>query len=464
MRSSPGKLGTNLPAMTQPPGPTATTENAPGAAPAPTLPRDRHLFGPGAKRILALDGGGVRGAITIAFLERIEQEIVARHGPDARLADWFDLIGGTSTGAIIAGALALGYRTSEVKQFYLDLAPYVFERQRWRVPYLQAKFDARELRRRIDAVVGQRDLASPDLLTGLGIFTKRMDTGSPWVLANNPRAPYWEDGPGYIGNKSYRLANLVRASTAAPRYFEPEILPIIADHVPIEPVVVPIANNAGGAASTRPYRRGGFARRAAPFNSRTHGIFVDGGVSPHGNPALGLFQMTQFARFGLRWPTGPDRLTIVSVGTGSHRPRLSFDKLMIARFLRLGLQALMSMMNDATQLVLTQMEWMGETPTPWIINSEVGDLRDDAPPGGKMFRFLRYDVRLEADWLDRELGVRLPAGEIEHLRQMDDPTNVPQIYAIASAAAARQVRADHWEMLLADDGGAGRTLPTSAAL
>ena len=181
-----------------------------------------------------------------------------------------------------------------------------------------------------------------------------------------------------------------------------------------------------GAASTRPYRRGGFARRAAPFDSRTHGIFVDGGVSPHGNPALGLFQMTQFARFGLRWPTGPDRLTIVSVGTGTHRPRLSFDKLMIARFLRLGLQALMSMMNDATQLVLTQMEWMGETPTPWMINSEVGDLRDDAPPGGKMFRFLRYDVRLEADWLDRELGVRLPAGEIEHLRQMDDPTNVPQ--------------------------------------
>ena len=34
--------------------------------------RDRHLFGPGPKRILALDGGGVRGALTVAFLERIE--------------------------------------------------------------------------------------------------------------------------------------------------------------------------------------------------------------------------------------------------------------------------------------------------------------------------------------------------------------------------------------------------------
>ena len=40
-----------------------------------SLARDRHLFGPGPKRILALDGGGVRGAISVAFLERIEKII-----------------------------------------------------------------------------------------------------------------------------------------------------------------------------------------------------------------------------------------------------------------------------------------------------------------------------------------------------------------------------------------------------
>jgi hypothetical protein len=42
------------------------------AAPLVDTPRDRHLFGPGPKRILSLDGGGVRGALTVAFLERIE--------------------------------------------------------------------------------------------------------------------------------------------------------------------------------------------------------------------------------------------------------------------------------------------------------------------------------------------------------------------------------------------------------
>ena len=42
------------------------------AAPVGETSRDRHLFGPGPKRLLALDGGGVRGALTVAFLERIE--------------------------------------------------------------------------------------------------------------------------------------------------------------------------------------------------------------------------------------------------------------------------------------------------------------------------------------------------------------------------------------------------------
>ena len=78
--------------------------------------RDRHLFGPGPKRILALDGGGVRGAITVAFLERIEEIFTKHYGKEVRLGDHFDLVGGTSTGAIIAGALALGYRAAEVRE------------------------------------------------------------------------------------------------------------------------------------------------------------------------------------------------------------------------------------------------------------------------------------------------------------------------------------------------------------
>src|SRR5262252_1885393 len=121
--------------------------------------RDRHLSGPGPKRLLALDGGGVRGAITVAFLERIERVLRERLGrKEVHLGDWFDLVGGTSTGAIIAGALALGYTVEDIKRFYLELAPRVFKRPFWRVVGLQAKFDARALRKEIESIVGNDTL------------------------------------------------------------------------------------------------------------------------------------------------------------------------------------------------------------------------------------------------------------------------------------------------------------------
>ena len=71
------------------------------------------LTAEGPKRILALDGGGIRGVLTLGFLERIEQILRDRHNnPNLRLSDYFDLIGGTSTGSIIASALAIGMEVS----------------------------------------------------------------------------------------------------------------------------------------------------------------------------------------------------------------------------------------------------------------------------------------------------------------------------------------------------------------
>src|ERR1044072_1137778 len=95
--------------------------------------RDRHLFGPGPKRILSLDGGGVRGVIAVAFLERIETLLARRGGRQAGVGGHFDLIGGTSTGAIIATGLALGKSTLEMKEIYHRLAPLAFRHSRFRI-------------------------------------------------------------------------------------------------------------------------------------------------------------------------------------------------------------------------------------------------------------------------------------------------------------------------------------------
>ena len=407
------------------------------AAPAGETSRDRHLFGPGPKRMLALDGGGVRGALTVAFLERIETLLKERYGDDIRLGDYFDLVGGTSTGAVIAGALALGFKTAQVKDFYLKLAPFAFRRARWHIPVLQAKFDARGLRQQIEEVVGDRVLSSPDLITGFCLITKRMDTGSPWIIANNPKAPYWEDGKGYIGNKNYPLVNLVRASTAAPHFFDPELLPIL----PTEALPEALATAPGRAVYTLMQKIG--LRKKVRINSSTHGLFVDGGVTPHNNPSLALFQLTTLPPLGINWQTGPKNLFIFSVGTGTYRPRLSFESLGFARYAKLAIHALLSLMTDAEMLVLQLMQWMGECPAPWQINSEIGTLAEVQPPGGKLFRFLRYDVRLEKEWLARELNFQADDALIERLRGMDDPTLVDRLYEIGSLAAAKQVKAEH---------------------
>jgi uncharacterized protein len=90
----------------------------------------RHLD-PGVtpKRMLALDGGGVRGILTLQYLARLEATLRRRHGrPTLVLSDYFDLIGGTSTGAIIAGALALGMPVDKIQALYRKLATLIFRR------------------------------------------------------------------------------------------------------------------------------------------------------------------------------------------------------------------------------------------------------------------------------------------------------------------------------------------------
>jgi hypothetical protein len=291
-------------------------------------------------------------------------------------------------------------------------------------------------------VVGDRVLQSTDLITGFCIITKRMDTGSPWIISNNPRAPYWESSTGDIGNKDYPLVNLVRASTAAPHFFDPELLPISRNE-PLLPDALskPLNVPRPARAVQALLRRLGFGPQANIDS--TYGLFVDGGVTPHNNPSLALFQMATLSPFKIKWPTGPNRLTIVSVGTGTYRPRLSYKSLGFARFTKLAFHALISLMTDAEMLVLALMQWMGECPAPWQINSEVGTLASDLPPGGKMFRFLRYDVRLEKDWLARELNYTVSDDALARLRGMDDPAAVQELYEIGRRAAEKQVKLEH---------------------
>src|SRR5262245_24444784 len=197
------------------------------------------------KQILALDGGGTHGVLTLEYLGVIEEMLRQRAGrDDFRLCDYFDLIGGTSTGSIIAAALACGMSVSDLKALYREIGTTVFEPRFFRKGILAPKFPSAPVQQALDAQLGADvTLGSDRIRTGLMIMTKRLDTGSPWPLHNHPQAAYaMQDG-------DLLLTHVVRASTAAPTYFEPESISIAS--------------------------RDGAVVQAA---------FVDGGVSPFNDP------------------------------------------------------------------------------------------------------------------------------------------------------------------------------------
>lgn len=383
--------------------------------------RDEHLAADGMpKRILALDGGGLRGILTLGILERMELLLAQRHGvpPEQfRLGHYFDLMAGTSTGAIIAAALAKGMSVAEVLAEYRALGNRVFERSLFRQGVFRAKYDADTLSTELQRVYGaETTLGSPELGTGLVVVTKRLDTGSPWPLMNNPRGRYFAgDGKGRIGNGEFPLWQVVRASTAAPMYFDPETLTLAE----------------------------GEGRQAQ------RGRFVDGGVSPFNNPALQALMVATLDGYRVGWPTGAERLLLVSVGTGAPDPAVAEYGIAAGH----AIASLMGLMQDVATLQQTLLQWMSSSPTARTIDRELGDLRHDLIAGAPLMSYLRYDVDL-AEPAVRALVPELDdARRIRSLSEMDAPENMDMLYQLGRRGGERDVQArdfaSHFDLPLA---------------
>jgi len=354
----------------------------------------------GPKRILSLDGGGLRGMVSLVYLKRIESLLRARHGddPDFRLSDYFDLIVGTSTGAIIAAGLAIGLSVDELIERYETLANKVF-RPRWRRRgFWRERYDEQALVAELQAVFGGRTLGDDSLHTGLLIVTKRMDTGSPWPLGNHPAGAYYKAGPdaSFLPNADYPLWRVVRASTAAPVFFAPEEITIALQTS--QPAV--------------------------------KGLFVDGGVSPHNNPALQAFMYATLDGHRLRWPTGKDRMLIVSLGTGSADPSQRSSILAASD----AIKALKSLMDDCSDLVESIMQWLSHSPTARTIDGVIGDLAGDLLTGQPAFTYQRYQLDLRPSTL-QALMPELGPKALTKLTAMDRPENLPALKKLAELTA-----------------------------
>ena len=374
---------------------------------------EARLTAPGPKRILALDGGGIRGVLTLEYLARIEEILRSRSSSPATfcLADYFDLIGGTSTGSIIAAGLALGFPVARLQELYRKLGTSIFEKPPYRFGVFVPKFGRAPLVAALKEQFGDETMGSQRLRTGLMVMAKRFDTGSPWPIHNNPRGRYFQQRPGGTGiaNKDFPLWQVVRASTAAPHYFEPERLSV----------------------SVRDGRA-------------VDGAFVDGGVSPFNNPALQLLMVATLNGYGFNWRAGRDELLMVSIGTGGAITRFTADKVTSMTAAEQAARSLAALMTDCDALVQTMMQWLGQAMNPWTIDREVGTLGDDRLGPEEWCTYVRYNALLDATWLKEELGLTLTDEQASALQVMDNPSNIEGLARVGGRAAERQVRPEHF--------------------
>jgi patatin-like phospholipase/acyl hydrolase len=356
------------------------------------------------KRILALDGGGIRGALTLGYLEKIEKILKEKeNNPDLLLCDYFDLIGGTSTGAIIAAGLSIGMTASEIKDLYLKIGDKIFGNKRkiYLNPFkwYKADFDYKPLEKELKKIFKDYTLGSKELKTYLCIVTKRADTLSTWPLTNHPEAKYYEK------NKGILLHKLIRASAAAPTYFLPQKI------------------NVGGGEI---------------------GTFIDGGVSLANNPSLQLFLMATLEGFPFKWEKGADKLAIYSIGTGTATKKYDFEK--IAKKGKLGWAKMMPeiFMEDANYLNQTILQYMSKSPsTSKIIDREIGDMSEDNLTSEPLLHYIRYNVKLDENDLN-SLGFSLSEKETDSLREMSESKNKELLYDIGKKASENDVDTKHF--------------------
>jgi len=364
----------------------------------------------GSKNILSLDGGGIRGALTLGYLKKIETILQEKNGKDYLLCDHFDLIGGTSTGSIIVAGLATGLTVDKLVELYMDLGGKIFGKKRnwwnpletWR--FLKAEYDYIVLENSLRNAFGDITLGSDKIKTGLCIVAKRADTNSVWPLINHPQGKFYYTSIGK--NKNIPLWQAVRASSAAPTYFAPQMIDV------------------------------GDGQKAA---------FVDGGVSMANNPALTLLMVATLKGFPFRWEMGEDKLTIVSVGTGYSVFKKQTGEIEEAWMKTWAQNVPDMLMQDASWQNQIMLQWLSNSPTANYIDMEIESLRDDFIGGRPLIKYLRYNLPItENDLNGLGLGKTYSEKDVENLIEMSNAENRQELYKIGEAASSSVLKS-HFE-------------------
>jgi hypothetical protein len=394
---------------------------------------DMSLWGPLEKRyaterprkLLALDGGGIRGVLTLQVLIRMEELLAEKsgQGENFRLCNFFDYIGGTSTGAIIAAGLAIGKSARFLSDFYKEVGPAMFEKA-FLLRRLKNLYKSEPLAEKLKEVFGEETTLDSDKLKCLLlVVTRNVTTDSPWPISSNPYAKY--NAPNRPDrNSKIPLWQLVRASTAAPVFFPPEIV----EWDPNDP--------------------------SKAF------LFEDGGLTPYNNPAFLIARMATYPAYKLGWQTGEKNLLVMSIGTGSaaslNAEVYGGGKNAISNLVSFP-SALMygsAIDQDINCRIIGRCIHGGEFDKEigrcdTAIDREIGDLvarGDDSVPTslsddmGRQFLYARYNADLTSSWLAKR---GLQDVDPSSVAQLDSVDHIDDLVRVGQALA-KEVKFEHF--------------------
>jgi len=240
-------------------------------------------------RILSIDGGGIRGILPGIILMRLEEKLQKESGNnEVRIADYFDLLAGTSTG----GILSLSYlipdnngrpllKAEETVNLYLDRGDEIFDVSLWqKTVSLAGLVDEKYSEKELEAALGDtfHDYWLSDLIKPCIISSYDLRSGKPHFFKQHKS-----------NNKIYnfKIKDVARATSAAPTYFE----------------AARVKNEIG-----------------TPFP------LIDGGVFAN-NPSMVAYSEARTMQFENKvdYPQAKDMM-IVSIGTGSKSKSYEYKK------------------------------------------------------------------------------------------------------------------------------------------
>ncbi|RLM74089.1 Patatin group A-3 [Panicum miliaceum] len=245
--------------------------------------------------VLSIDGGGIRGLIPATIIACLEAKLQELEGPDARIADYFDVIAGTSTGALITAMLAAPdenrrplFAAKDVIQFYLENGPKIFpQRKAWFLSpvakligaVMGPKYDGSFLHDKIKSLT--RDVTVADTVTGVVVPAFDIKYMQPVIFSTHEAR--------VEPLKNAHLSDICISTAAAPTYFP-------AHHF-----------------RTHDHDGGG---RSREFH------LVDGGVAANNPTMVAMSMLTKEALrgnkdFNTDDPAEYRRYLVVSIGTGS---------------------------------------------------------------------------------------------------------------------------------------------------